>query len=98
MQDELKNIISGIGENAGTNLIQTALRYLRASKAASRTPEKPELFNKEDKRRHLIQFAEQKNLWITCLNEDDFIAEGAEQKLYLDAENKHVLKTNDTIF
>lgn len=98
MQDGLKNIISGIGAFAETNLIQTTLRYLRASKTASGKIEKRELFNKEDEKQLLIRYVDENRLWIESIDLEKYIAEGAEQKVFLDVDNKHVLKINDTIF
>ena len=48
MDYELRNIISGIGEIAETNLIQTSLFFIRESESTSGEIEKSELVSKEN--------------------------------------------------
>ena len=98
MNDELRNIISGTGEIARENLIKTALFFIRASKAASGKVEEPEFFHKEDEVELLIDFANQNQLWHLSIDENTYIGEGAEQKVYLSNDGKNVIKINDTIF
>ena len=98
MNDELRNILSGTGEIARENLIKTALFFLRTSKAASRKIEEPEFFNKEDEIKFLIDFANQNQLWYLSIDENTYIGEGAEQKVYLSNDGKNVIKINDGIF
>lgn len=59
MNDELRNIISGTGEIAARNLIQTALFYLRESKTTSGKIEESELVNKKNEIERLVLFANQ---------------------------------------
>ena len=98
MSDELRNIISGIGEITARNLIQTALFYLRESKTTSGEIEESELVNKKNEIERLALFANQNHLWYQSINESTYIGEGAEQKVYLNEDGKNVIKLNDTIF
>jgi Serine/Threonine/Tyrosine Kinase found in polyvalent proteins len=98
MYHELRNYIDGISNNSERNFIKTALNYLRKSKGASGKIEKSEFFNKEDEVKILANFSDENNCWQNSINEDYYIGEGAEQKVYLIGGGKKVLKINDTIF
>ena len=98
MYYELRNIIEGFGESPKGNFIQTALFYLRKSETASRTSEKSEFINKKDEVNNLIVFADENQLWYPFLDEEKYIGEGSEQKVFLNDDGKHVIKINDTIF
>ena len=98
MNDELRNIISGTGEITRENLIKTALFFLRTSKGASGKIEEPEFFHKEDEIKLLIDFANQNQLWHLSIDENTYIGEGAEQKVYLSDDGKNVIKINDGVF
>ena len=98
MSDELRNIISRTGKIATRNLIQTALFYLRESKATSGKIEESELVNKKNEIERLVLFANQNHLWYQSINDNTYIGEGAEQKVYLNDDGKSVIKLNDTIF
>jgi hypothetical protein len=98
MNDELRNIISGTGEITTRNLIQTALFYLRESKATSRKIEESEFVNKKNEVEQLFSFANQNDLWYQSIDDKTYIGEGAEQKVYLEKDGKNVIKLNDTIF
>lgn len=98
MNDELRNFIRG-NESASTrNLIQTTLYYLKESKRASGKIEETKLISKEDEVKFLRKFATENSLWFDNIDTKRYIGEGAEQKVYLDIDGQHVIKTNDGIF
>ena len=53
--------------------------------------------NKPQETENLIAFAKSNNLIINSIQEDRFIARGAEQKVYISGE-KYVTKLNDAIY
>ena len=53
--------------------------------------------NKQQERESLIQFANQENLWLGNINVENYVSQGAEQKVYL-KDGTSVLKLNDTIY
>jgi Serine/Threonine/Tyrosine Kinase found in polyvalent proteins len=85
-------------ETANGNLIQTALIQLRTSKTAGRKIEKPKLVSKENEVEILIQWADKGSFWVDSIKKENYIGEGAEQRVYLDDDGKFVIKTNDDIF
>lgn len=98
MNDEIRHILTGIGSDTEKDLIKTALTYLRTSQTAGRTAEDTNVVSKEDEARYLILWADEMALWYLDLDPLTYIAEGAEQQVYLNADGRHVLKINDTIF
>ena len=52
---------------------------------------------REEEEKYLIDFVEKNQLWITNINLNNYISEGAEQKVYL-KDGKSVWKLNDAIF
>lgn len=53
--------------------------------------------NKQQERESLIQFANQENLWLGNINVENYVSQGAEQKVYL-KDGTSVLKLNDAIY
>ena len=98
MHDELRNIILGIGKASTGHSIQTVLSFLRKSKTTSREIEKSEFFSKKDEIKLLIEFANNNQFWHNEINQNTYIGEGAEQKVYLEDNGVFVIKTNDSIF
>lgn len=94
---ELQSIISGIGKNAAGNLIEAAANYLRKSKEASRNAEANE-FTKDQEAAQLIEWTSQAGKWFNKIDENRFIARGAEQRVYLDSDTRYVIKLNDSVF
>jgi hypothetical protein len=94
---ELQRIISGVGKNPEGNIIKSATHFLRKSKEASGDAQANE-FTKSQETARLISWVEDSKLWFHDIDEKRFIAQGAEQKVYLDEDAKHVIKLNDTIF
>lgn len=79
------------------NFIQTAHYYLSRSKSASGAHQEPK-FSKQQEVELLISLIEEKDWWYDSIDENNYISEGAEQKVYLSATEKCVIKTNTTIF
>ncbi len=96
LKHELQIILSGESQIGKGNLIETTARYLRGSSKASAMVEN----SKQDKRKEesrLIEYIDNKSLWITNIKFSDFISEGAEQRVYINGD-KSVLKLNDSIY
>jgi len=96
MKYELQNVISGEGEVIYGNAIQAIANYLKRSTRASKLVEESEFFRKQETE-ILITYNTEQNLWIREINIENYISQGAEQKVYLD-DGKNVLKLNDAIF
>lgn len=96
-QHELQNILSGIGNLKPANLIQAVAQELGAGKKPGAAFEK-DSFQKQQEEKILTAFADTQQLWIDDINENTFLAEGAEQKVYLCNDGRNVIKLNDTIF
>ena len=96
MKDDIQNILSGTSKVKHHHLIQTACSYLKRSKRAS-SMVKDQQQHKEEETKSLIQFAEDNNLWVEKINIDLYVAQGAEQKVYL-KNGISVLKLNDSIY
>lgn len=97
VKHELQSIISGIGDHATTDLIKAAAHYLRKSKETSRIPQKSEL-TKEQETKELIAWINEHQLWFNEHDESRYIANGAEQRVYLHSDERYVYKLNDSIF
>lgn len=96
MKYELQNVISGKSEVIYGNAIQAVANYLKRSTRASKLVEESEFFRKQETE-ILITYITEQNLWIREINSENYISQGAEQKVYLN-DGKSVLKLNDTIF
>jgi Serine/Threonine/Tyrosine Kinase found in polyvalent proteins len=94
---ELQNILSGISSQKPGNLIQAVAQKLGSGKKAGGTFEKDRI-TKQQEEEILITFAESHQLWKNDINENTFLAEGAEQKVYLCPDGRNVIKLNDAIF
>ncbi len=97
LKDELQHIISGVGKNPKGDTIQAGANYLRKSKEASSEASTIQLTKGQETER-LIRWIEQEHLWYTGIDETRFLAEGAEQKVYLENDGRHVIKLNSCIF
>ena len=97
LKNELQTIISGVGNVTKGSAIQAVSDYLRKSKAAGKNVEEEELV-KEQETKALIEYSNKNSFFIQRPAEDRFLAEGAEQKVYLEDSNEFVIKFNDSIF
>jgi Serine/Threonine/Tyrosine Kinase found in polyvalent proteins len=96
MKYELQNIISGKGKVIHGTIIQTTASYLKRSQRASEVDKESKLF-REQETANLKKFVSANNLWISDINIENYVSEGAEQKVYL-MDGKSVMKLNDAIF
>lgn len=94
---ELQRIISGVGKVSAGDFIKAAAHHLGKSKETGRNPEEIE-FTKDQETTQLIDWIEKSDLWFNEVDESRFIARGAEQRVYLDADTRYVIKLNDSIF
>jgi len=96
MNNEIQDVISGKSQvRYGAN-IQATINYLRAREKAG-TLDKTDKYFKREETESLKTYIENQNLWITNINLDNYVSEGAEQKVYL-KDNKSVIKLNDAIY
>ncbi|MEZ4723005.1 MAG: hypothetical protein R2813_14110 [Flavobacteriales bacterium] len=96
MKNELRNLISGTGEVRNGALIKSAAGYLRGSSIAGHVAQSEKHYKREETK-DLVKFIERDNLWVISVNFDNYISEGAEQRVYLE-DGRHVLKLNDAIY
>jgi hypothetical protein len=94
---ELQNIISRIGHHTEKNLIEAAAYFIRESQKTSGNTENEQL-SKEQEAKKLISWINKNQLWFTEHDEDRFIANGAEQRVFLHTDERFVYKLNDSIF
>ena len=96
MKHELQSIISGKSEvRYGAN-IQAAACYLKGSERTSQVAKESKFYKKQETE-VLIEFITENNLWISDIGIENYVSEGAEQKVYL-SDGKNVIKLNDGIF
>ena len=96
MTNETQCIISGKSPvRYGAN-IQAAINYLRSS-AKSSTMDKTDKHFKQQETKSLKQYINDKNLWIKDIDLNNYVSEGAEQRVYL-KDNRSVIKLNDAIY
>ncbi len=79
------------------DFIKTVRCYLRRGKSTSPTTQATK-FTKIQETKILIDFIEENNCWYNNLNEDNYLAEGAEQKVYFVETENVVIKVNTGIF
>jgi hypothetical protein len=93
---ELQNILSGKSGGSYDATIQAVTRHLRTSQRTSPVAEEKHQ-NKAKEKEKLINFATQNNLFLDTILNENYISEGAEQKVYIkDAQS--VIKLNDAIY
>lgn len=93
---ELQLIISGTSQVKYGALIQAAASYLERSQSTSYLVKESKYFKKQETDR-LILYLEKNALWFWDVNLENYVSEGAEQKVYL-KDGKTVIKLNDAIF
>jgi hypothetical protein len=96
VNDEIQHILSGKSQVKYGDFIQTIISFLRRSEATSDLVKEDKHF-KEKETKSLIEFIQLNNLWVENLNLENYISQGAEQKVYL-KDDKSVLKLNDSIY
>ncbi len=96
IKNELQNIISGKSEVRNGAAIQAAAGYLRRSAEAS-TAAKAAKHYKTQETEILKNYINQNNFWVRDINLENYVSQGAEQKVYL-KDGSTVTKLNDAIF
>jgi hypothetical protein len=96
MKHELQSIISGKSEVRHGAVIQAATCYLKGSERTSQMAKNSKFFKKQETE-VLVEFINANNLWVPDINVENYVSEGAEQKVYL-KDGKSVIKLNDSIF
>ena len=93
MNNEIQDVISGKSQvRYGAN-IQAAINYLRTCEKTGAL-DKTDKYFKRKETESLRKYIENQSLWIQNINLDNYVSEGAEQKVYL-KDNKSVIKLND---
>ena len=96
MTNEIRCIISGKSQvRYGAN-IQAAISYLTGSSKAGALDKTDKYFKLEETER-LRKYIENQGFWIENIDLNNYVSEGAEQKVYL-KDNRSVIKLNDTIY
>lgn len=96
MKYELQLIISGKSQVKYGTIIQATTSYLERSQSTSNLVKEDKYFKKQETE-CLIDYIDKKSLWVTDINAENYVSEGAEQKVYL-KDGKTVIKLNDAIF
>ena len=96
MTNEIKHIISRTSQIGSGIVIKTKTDYLTRCQETGRMAKTDKHF-KESETKSLIVFIEENNLWYHSINVNDFVAEGAEQKVFIKNEQS-VIKLNDSIY
>ena len=96
LKHELQNLISGKSGASYDALIQAVASHLRSGKRTSPMAEEKHQ-NKAQETEELIGFAKANNLILENIPEENFIASGAEQRVYITG-GKYVIKLNDAIY
>jgi hypothetical protein len=96
LKNELQNIISGKSKVVFGDVIQTIASNLERSCGASELDKKDEYFKRQETK-ILIELINNQKFWVSNINFNDFVSEGAEQRVFL-KDSKTVLKLNDSIY
>jgi hypothetical protein len=96
MNNEIQRVISGKSQvRYGAN-IQAAISYLTGSAKPSALDKTDKHFKREETEK-LKKYIDNQNLWVEDIDLDNYVSEGAEQKVYL-KDNRSVIKLNDAIY
>lgn len=99
---KLEDIIGGIVIDGQTDNCTAARNHLCASFKTSKSVKKDfdsESKIKEEQRTLLRNFISNNNLWLSNQpDESRYISEGGEAKIYLDHDNRSVIKLNDAVY
>ena len=96
MNDEIRRIISGESQIRYGTDIYAAIGYLRAGEKSGSLDKTNKYFKREETKR-LKQYVDNQNLWIKDIDLNNYVSEGAEQKVYL-KDSRSVIKLNDAIY
>jgi putative ubiquitin-RnfH superfamily antitoxin RatB of RatAB toxin-antitoxin module len=96
MNNEIQSIISGkVAVKHGTTICTVACNLGRSEKTGSLA--KTDKRFKIEETARLKQIVETQNLWVHDIDLNNYVSEGAEQKVYL-KNNNSVVKLNDAIY
>lgn len=97
LKNELQGIISGTRNVTNGTAIQAVTDFIGKSKETGSDVEESQ-FVKEQETTAILNYAEANNFFVSNLDFDRYLAEGAEQKVYLNTDGLSVTKLNDGIF
>lgn len=101
-KQQLQNIISGACITESKSTLHAARNYLCSGFATSTKNEKNfehQQRIKEEQKLELISFAKNSNLLYTdFVDEELYLTEGGEAKVFLSKDGTHVIKTNDGVY
>jgi Serine/Threonine/Tyrosine Kinase found in polyvalent proteins len=86
MKDELRHVISGKSQVRDGTTIQATASFLKRSSGTSKMVKSQKHYKKQETESLKI-FITQNKLWIEGVDIAQYISEGAEQKVYLSADN-----------
>ena len=96
-KNELQSIIiSGTGKVAKGDTIQAISNYCGRGKATDRVTKETERIKKQEEEK-ILNYAIMHNLFFPGIRQEQYIGEGAGQKVYMDYDGLHVIKLNDAI-
>lgn len=94
---QLQNKLYGDEQKRERNSFQAISSYLRGDESPSPSSERTESIKKEERTR-LEAYINEHNLWYQeAISEEDYIGEGAEQRVYK-ADANHIIKLNNLSF
>ncbi len=96
MKNELQSVISGKSKVRHGAAIQAAASYLKRSQRTSTLAKDSKRYKKQETEA-LKDYITKNNLLFLDVEIENYVSEGAEQKVYLKDE-KNVIKLNDAIF
>jgi len=96
MSDEIQFIISGSSNIKHESIIKAVLNDLTRSQKSSSLVKTDKHFKREETERLKISINSM-NLWVSDIDLENYVSEGAEQKVYL-KNGKSVIKLNDAIY
>ena len=96
MKYELQRIISGESQVRNGAVIQATAYYHKGSQRTSVLAKESKLYKKQETE-VLKDYITKNNLWVSDVALENYVSEGAEQKVYL-KDGKTVIKLNDAIF
>ncbi len=96
MSDEIQFIISGSSNIKHEFIVKAVLNDLTRSQKSSSLVKTDKHFKREETERLKISINSM-NLWVSDIDLENYVSEGAEQKVYL-KNGKSVIKLNDAIY
>ncbi len=101
-QKGLANIVQGILIEGQTDYLTAARNFLCRRFSTSTKVEKnfeQQSAIKKEQAKCLADFSAQQHLWLTEFpNEENYLTEGGEAKIYLANDNRSVIKVNDAVY